>query len=97
MRAGRRSSEANASLLPRREGRVLEAGLKTFEDVESAPPRKYTIAWYAAVAGWGVGVLLGLGLVAVVARRCPDSGKSPSPRASPPGPGPPPESPHRIE
>ena len=28
--------------------------------------RKYERAWYAAVAGWGVGLLLGLGLVATI-------------------------------
>ncbi|RUL89042.1 Mov34/MPN/PAD-1 family protein [Tautonia sociabilis] len=56
--------------------------------------RKYSIAWYAAVAGWGVAVLLGLGIVAVVARTLPmASDVSPSP----PDRGHSPEAPHRIE
>ena len=58
-------------------------------------PRKYTIAWYAAVLGWAVAVLLGLGMVALVARTLPASAEENSP--PPPGRRPPPEAPHRIE
>jgi proteasome lid subunit RPN8/RPN11 len=58
--------------------------------------RKYAIAWYSAVAGWAVAVLMGLGVVALFARNWPGSAEDPRP-PSPAGRGISPEGPHRIE
>ena len=38
------------------------AEIETLKDIQSGKlPRNYMIAWYAAVAGWGLAILLGLG------------------------------------
>jgi hypothetical protein len=61
-----------------------------------ATGRRDRVTWYAAVGGWSVAVLLGLGLIATIARSTPharDDAESPAP----PGRGRSPDSPHRIE
>ncbi|WP_169976986.1 Mov34/MPN/PAD-1 family protein [Tautonia rosea] len=58
--------------------------------------RRYTVAWYAAVGGWSVAVLLGLGLVATIARSVPHARDVPEPPA-PTGRGGSAEGPHRID
>ncbi|MFO0958773.1 MAG: Mov34/MPN/PAD-1 family protein [Isosphaeraceae bacterium] len=53
------------------EAQASEQGeeLLTLKDVQSGKlPRNYQIAWYAAVAGWGLAILLGLGILAMGGR-----------------------------
>jgi len=75
----------------------LEASLDAAKAAEGrALLRKYDLAWYAAATGWGLAALLGLGLVAVVARLGPFRGVS-DPEAPPTPPEGAPTSPHRID
>ncbi|CAN5675637.1 hypothetical protein BH23PLA1_BH23PLA1_06700 [soil metagenome] len=62
----------------------LKKELEAFEDLE-ANPNKYAIAWYSAAVGWGLCVLLGLGMVAIVARGLPTSEESVAPPPGDPG------------
>ena len=68
---------ANASLTQRAaDAEALEATLRTYRAIEDGTlPRRYAIAWYAAAVGWGMVILMGLGLIATVARLLPGSGK----------------------
>ena len=76
----------------------LEEELALKESIEVGTlPRKYRIAWYAAVAGWTACVLVALGSVAVLARRLPSDEEAAEPIPSPAPPaGRTPEGPHRI-
>jgi proteasome lid subunit RPN8/RPN11 len=52
--------------------------LETLKDVQVGTlPRKYQIAWYAAVAGWGLSVLMALGLIALHGRTPPQPDTEP--------------------
>ncbi len=45
------------------------AEIETLKDIQSGKlPRNYMIAWYAAVAGWGLAILLGLGWISQAGR-----------------------------
>ncbi|QDV32681.1 Mov34/MPN/PAD-1 family protein [Tautonia plasticadhaerens] len=91
-----RLKAANALLAEQLEFPGLEGGARPAAGGAGALPRKYAIAWYSAVAGWAVAVLLGLGMVALVARTLPTPVHEPGP-APPPGRGHAPDAPHRIE
>lgn len=83
-------------------GRLLRLASGDGAGEETAPldgatdlPRRYQIAWYAAIGGWALAILLGLGLVAVAARAFP--GASDDASSPPTGPGHSPNSAHRID
>ncbi|MEW4570513.1 Mov34/MPN/PAD-1 family protein [Tautonia sp. JC769] len=90
-----RLQAANARLALRGsgDGTAAEGSLGAEGDATDQDDR---LTWYAAVGGWSVAVLLGLGLIATIARSTPharDDAESPAP----PGRGRSADSPHRIE
>ncbi len=93
--AERRASERKAEAADRRaEVKRLDELVREFGKTDKGVlASRYQTAWYLAAGGWGVALLLSLGLVGLWASRTP---LPEAPADEPPGPGMSPEPPHMI-